>query len=138
MKRLITAAMFSVVLLTSSMTSAYADSGVGSSPGSTAQSRACQAQAANRGQSNAKGVTCASLTVISNPCFFIVTGSGLQPGSTVFLVDQNGVARPLGTVAADGSFTPPEFSEDVGVFTYTVTATTASGSPISTSFTADC
>ncbi len=86
--------------------------GVGPSPtGATGTARACEATAANHGLSYANGLKCvagtASLTITYDPSITspIITGSGLIPGSEVWIYDSTvGEYYDAGSVDANGNF----------------------------------
>ncbi|MDQ3679548.1 MAG: hypothetical protein M3378_03200 [Actinomycetota bacterium] len=92
MRRLLatTCLLAAVLTGTGQVAASAAENGVGSSPGTTGQDRACQATSENKGKSYAKGLKCApqaTLTYIgtttAEDCAIVVSGTGLQPGSYV-------------------------------------------------------
>ncbi len=129
-------------------TVAYADdNGVGPS-GTTGRARACEVHAENNGNSYAKGLECAPTLVVtvlgpssedSPNCSIRVVGTGLEPGSVVIarLLGRPTIAFEVGTVGPAGTL-----NTVVDVFnqpnTLVVSATTASGEVIQTSFLPIC
>lgn len=119
-------------------TTAYADAGVGPSAGTSGRARACEILAENQGRSYAKGLECAALTVTvigpslpRNFCTYEVEGTGLLPGSSVYL--QGFV---FGTVAPDGTFVKQNLSPRDTTLTFS--ATTLSGETITTTLVLSC
>ena len=119
-------------------TTAYADGGVGPSAGTSGHARACEVHAENQGRSYAKGLECASLTVSvigpslpRNFCTYEVRGTGLLPGSNVYL--QGFV---FGTVAPDGTFVRQNLSPRGATLTFS--ASTLSGETITTVLVLSC
>jgi hypothetical protein len=88
---------------------ASASNGVGNTPGTTGQSRACLAHASNNGASTANGMQCGSLTLTfagywdAGVCGFAVSGTGLQGGAPVY-ENVNGTQTLIGYAATDGTF----------------------------------
>lgn len=122
---------------------AYAGNGVGPSPDTTGSARACQAHAANQGNSKANGLTCATLaaTVEHSGCTVSVTGSGLKPGSSLIVSNQSGGTyngpQPPDLVQADGTINITRLILDPN--NYVIQGTTARGAAITTTFSVpDC
>ena len=139
-----------------------------SDSGSTGQERACEVHAENKGKGVAKGLDCAPpatlvhtgpepFAVVPGWCLVTFTGSGLAPGTfvTETAVSGDGETRWVitlpnfiaggpsdGSVDASGNF----YSENIyhptsgpeDAFTVIVSATTASGETITTTFLAYC
>lgn len=137
-RRSIAAAASTLVVSLGVAGAAYADKGVGPSPGTTGQDRACQVHSGNNGMSNGHGLQCTFLTlsnesVSGSGCSFTVTGGGLDPGSqlTVHISpppETFTIGPPVpssGGVSFNVSFGPVEGHPSVYV-----TGTTAAGSPI--------
>ena len=108
--------MSSVVLAVltgvSSVPAGAADNGVGPSD-STGNARACEATGENagftQGSGGARGLECPSLlngyfTEIPNGCEIDVSGSGLQPGTLVWIVTPAFGMAFLGRVSSTGEF----------------------------------
>lgn len=92
---------------------AAAGSGVGpSSSGATGQPRACEAHAANTGQSDAGGLSCPSFsatllgmdTAVPGGCDVQFTGSGLAPNATVYFALPGGPEPVMAAVFPMVSF----------------------------------
>lgn len=129
-------------------------SGVGpSTTGATGQARACETHATNSGNSYGYGLQCATLSAtITGPnsqypgaCSLYVQGSGLLPGSTLTYTSPGGQTYPLYnpdattlvTVAPNGTVDETTFF-GISPGTFTLTATTASGGSITTTFSPTC
>ncbi len=154
MRRLLVTTFLVAAVLTGGgqMTASAAEQGVGPSPGTTGQERACQATSENKGKSQAKGLECApaaTLTYVGTDtapgCVFTVTGTGLLPGSEV--TEVQGTAPDLGYLVfgtasetGDFSFSFLDFlggrpCQEFLQYNIRVTGTTASGQPITSPFT---
>lgn len=146
---------------TSFVAAQAANNGVGrSESGSTGQARACEVHAQNKGKSHARGLDCATTTTSSTSttststttttvtematlagtftrtadggCQLDASGTGLQPGSEVFLNSPNFGTFPIGNVSQTGDFTftgtdPTPCEEFAGS---SLQGTTAQGAPI--------
>jgi hypothetical protein len=114
---------------------------------------ACAKHAANNGNSYGYGLDCATLTATITGkyppplggCALVVTGTDLQPGSGLFFTDPGvPTETPLSdssftpiTVAADGTVNQTTFFGNVGG-TWTLYATTESGTTITATYVPSC
>jgi hypothetical protein len=133
-------------LATAGVGAASADNGVGPSPGTTGNDRACHVHAESHGQSKGNGLHCAWLKQTVGPaqngvCPLAGTGRGLLPGSGLGYIisypdghhDHYIVHAPL--VAPDGTWSD---AGSLGLGESIVTGgTAADGSPV-TSNTVTC
>lgn len=127
-------------------TALAAGNGVGPGAGTTGKARACEAHAANKGRSVAKGINCtptpppppaATFTVAVTPgfteagvsyCTITFSGSGLAPGGDITYTVSSG-SGVWDTVEADGTYSNSVYSANNGT-AFTFTAPTAAGGTI--------
>ena len=126
MRRLLATACVVLAVLggTSSIPAGAADNGVGpSDSGSTGTARACEVQAQNKGgDPSAGGLECAGLARLTgtfsvyseggytNACWLEASGSGLQPGTLVWIVTPAFGRAFLGRASSTGEWSFSYFS----------------------------